>query len=147
VDARLEQWDQRTRVVIVLAALGPIIVNVLVEGTGPLVLTVDLVSWGIFVVDLVVRSRIKPGYVLTGSGMFDLSIVLLTFPWYALPGAGETQFMALFRLARLLRLIGTPAKAGSPDRPQAGRHRPVHRRRLAVLVAGRAQRRARRVGV
>lgn len=104
----MTRWDERTRWLITAAAVVPIILSVLTDDESPLTVAVDLVSWGVFVVDLVVRNSIQRRYVLTGAGLFDLSIVLLTFPWYLLPGAGNTQFMALFRLARLLRLIGTP---------------------------------------
>ena len=66
---------------------------------------VDFVSWGIFVADLIVRIVINRRYLLSWTGAFDLTIVVLTFPWYVLPGVGSTQFMALFRTARLLRLF------------------------------------------
>jgi voltage-gated potassium channel len=36
--------------------------------------------------------------------MFDLGVVVLTAPWFLIPGLGGSQFVALARLARLARI-------------------------------------------
>ncbi len=105
-DPRLAVWDRRTRWVIVVAAIAPMITAWAIGDRETAAQTiVDFVSWGIFVVDLLVRLSINRRYLLSFTGMFDLGIVLLTFPWYVLPGVGGTQFMTVFRTARLLRLF------------------------------------------
>jgi voltage-gated potassium channel len=63
-------------------------------------------SWLVFVVDLVVQRRIAPGYLHERRGRFDLGIVLLTFPFYLIPGiAGGSAILLLARLARVARVL------------------------------------------
>lgn len=105
-DPRLEAWDRRTRWVIVVAAVAPMIAAWIIGDRETVAQTViDFVSWGIFLADLVIRISINRRYLLSFTGLFDLAIVLLTFPWYVLPGVGGTQFMSVFRTARLIRLF------------------------------------------
>lgn len=105
-DQRLADWDRRTRMVIIAAAIAPMLMAaILGNRTTWLQTTVDFVSWGVFVVDLVVRISIDRRYLRSFTGLFDLAIVVLTFPWYVLPGVGGLQFMSVFRTARLLRLF------------------------------------------
>lgn len=106
VAARLAAWDRRTRWVIIVAAIAPMAMAVaLGNRINWLQTTVDFVSWGIFVADLVVRVGIDRRYLRTATGLFDLAIVVLTFPWYVIPAVGGVQFMSVFRAARLLRLL------------------------------------------
>jgi len=57
------------------------------------------------VIDLVVQRRIVPEYLGTRSGRIDLVIVVLTFPYYLIPGAsGYTAILLVARLARVARL-------------------------------------------
>lgn len=110
---RMDRWDARTRPVIVVAALAPFVVAFLADDSRDLLfLVVDLTSWGVFIVDLVVRLRIDRSYIRSRAGIFDLAIVLLTFPWYIFPFGSTSGFMSVFRLARLLRLV-TTANIGS----------------------------------
>src|SRR4029079_13565820 len=40
-----------------------------------------------------------------GVGMFDLGVVVLTAPWFLIPGFGGSQILVLARLGRLARLV------------------------------------------
>jgi voltage-gated potassium channel len=111
MDPRLRAWERRMNPVIILAALVPIVVALAPRTKGDPFVVLNMVSWAIFLVDLVVHLRWKPRYLRTGLGQFDLVIVVLTFPWYLIPGLGNAAFLGLARLGRLLRLIwssGTP---------------------------------------
>ena len=100
----LEKWHRRSNLPILLAAIVPLV------ATSPNVrfvaIVVGLGSWLVFLVDLVVQRRIVPGYLHTRSGRIDLAIVLLTFPFYLIPGAGSyTAILAVARLARVARVL------------------------------------------
>jgi voltage-gated potassium channel len=104
-DPRLAAWERRTRPLIILAALAPIVVALgTPKGTEPL-LWLDLVSWLVFLVDLVVHIRWRPGFLRTFAGRFDLAIVLITFPWYVIPGLGNTRVLGIARVSRVARLL------------------------------------------
>lgn len=110
--SRLASWEERTRWLIIAAAVLPFTDAVVpIDLSDSVLLTIDLASWLVFLVDLVVHVWLRRRYLRTGTGLFDLSIVLLTFPWYVLPGVDGTEFLAVFRLARLLRLV-TATQAG-----------------------------------
>jgi len=47
---------------------------------------IGLGSWVVFVIDLYVQRRIVPDYLHRLNGRIDLAIVLLTFPYYLIPG-------------------------------------------------------------
>ncbi|WP_421120352.1 potassium channel family protein [Aquihabitans daechungensis] len=111
VDPRLRQWERRMNPVIILAALVPIVVGLAPKTKGDPFVVLNVVSWLIFLADLLVHLRFKPRYLRTALGQFDLFIVVLTFPWYLIPGLGNAAFLGLARLGRLIRLIwssGTP---------------------------------------
>ena len=63
-----------------------------------------VVTWGVFITDYVVHVRLLRGYARSRLGMFDLGVVVLTAPWFLIPGLGGSQFVALARLARLARI-------------------------------------------
>lgn len=102
---RIAAWERRTRWVIVVAALAPFISRLLPRPTYEVNLVVDSVTWVVFVVDLVVHVRISRSYLKGPRGLFDLAIVVLTFPWYIFPAVSGTQFMMVVRWARLARLL------------------------------------------
>jgi voltage-gated potassium channel len=104
-DERIIAWEHRTRALIILAALAPFLPRLLPGSLDALNLGVDVVAWGIFAADFVVHLRIKPAYWRTGSGLFDEAILFLTFPWYLFPSLGSTAYMAVFRWARVARLL------------------------------------------
>ena len=63
-------------------------------------------SWLVFVIDLVVQRRIVPDYLHRRNGKIDLGIILLTFPYYLIPGiSGASAILLLARLARVVRLL------------------------------------------
>jgi voltage-gated potassium channel len=66
---------------------------------------VGVVTWLVFLVDYVVHARRLNAYWKTHLGQFDLFVVVLTAPWFLLPGAHEGSFVVLLRLARLARLV------------------------------------------
>lgn len=104
-DERIALWERKTRWWIILAALAPFVTRLLPGEQAALNLTVDLVTWGVFAFDFLVHMRILSTYWRTGRGVFDISILVLTFPWYVIPGVGSTAFMVVFRWARLARLM------------------------------------------
>ncbi len=101
--AWLERYDRVARVPIILAAILPLI---LAPESGHWVgLVVDLSSWVVFLVDFVVHERRLSNYLGTKLGKFDLVVVILTAPWFLLPGAQAGGFVVVLRLARLVRLL------------------------------------------
>ena len=89
---------------IFVSALLPIIFSL--AGKNSIVSGVILiVTWFVFVADLVVHMRLIRRYLESGQGIFDLVVVILTAPWFLIPGLGDARFLALARLARLFRVI------------------------------------------
>ncbi len=101
---RLQRWDTRSRPFIVLAALIPIVATVTARRHGVL-LTIDFLAWFVFLADLVVHIRLTRKYLRRGIGMFDLGVVIATFPWYIIPGLENTDILLLARIARVARLL------------------------------------------
>jgi voltage-gated potassium channel len=111
-DARvLARFDAVMALPLVLAAVLPLL---LLPGDdeGLLAAAVNIVAWVVFIVDFVVHRRRLDHYLATWLGRFDLLVVVLTAPWFLLPGVGETRFVILIRLARVARLLmaGTGAR-------------------------------------
>jgi voltage-gated potassium channel len=103
LDAR-ERWQAIWNLPILLAAFVPLFV------TSPkaeaVAITVGVGSWLIFLADLVVQRRIAPDYLRRRQGQFDLAIVLITFPYYLIPGIGSaTAILTLARLGRVVRVV------------------------------------------
>ena len=124
VDPRLAAWDRRIGLPIVLAAVLPLVLSPSGD-TGPVVAAVNVVAWLVFVADLVVRLRWSPGYLRSWQGWFDLAIVVLTAPWFLIPGASNGRFVNVARLARLARVV----------RVGTGMRRLVDRLNKVVFVA------------
>jgi voltage-gated potassium channel len=90
------------RLPIIVSAILPLII---VPETGDWVgIVVGVVTWLVFLVDYVVHARYLYHYRRTRLGLFDLVVVVLTAPWFLLPGAEPGRFVVLLRLARLVRL-------------------------------------------
>src|SRR5262245_6861357 len=88
--AKLQRFDAMWRLPIVLSAVLPI---VLVAATHDAFANfVNVVAWIVFVVDLFVHVRLIDRYVRTRRGIADLIIVILTAPWFLIPGFGNTAF-------------------------------------------------------
>jgi voltage-gated potassium channel len=100
---RLARYDARMRVPIVLSAILPLIIAPQVG--HPVSVAIGIATWLVFAVDLVVRRRLVPAYLSTWAGRFDLAVVVLTAPWFLLPGAEAGAFVVVLRLARLARLV------------------------------------------
>jgi len=106
---RLVAFDRAWHLPILLSAIVPI---VLVAGTHPRWADlVNIVAWLAFVVDLVVHRRLIVHYLRTPRGRVDLVIVVLTAPWFLIPGFQSTAVLTLARLGRLFRLAAVgPAR-------------------------------------
>jgi voltage-gated potassium channel len=103
---RLAAWDRRIHLPIVLAAVLPIVLGVSrASEDSAVVITVNVVAWLVFIADLAVHMRLVRRYLRTRVGMFDLAIVVLTAPWFLIPGFGGSQILVLARLGRLARLV------------------------------------------
>ena len=91
---------------IVLAAILPIVLALSqASDEGVVTIAVNVAAWIVFIADLVVRMRLIRGYLRTGVGRFDLVIVILTAPWFLIPGFGGSQILVLARLGRLARVL------------------------------------------
>ena len=104
-DVRMALWERQTRWWIILAALAPFVSRLVPGDTSDLNLAVDLSTWVVFAVDFAVHLRIDRSYWRGGRGVFDISLLVFTFPWYVVPGVGGTAFTIVFRWARLARLL------------------------------------------
>ncbi|MGO9495511.1 MAG: ion transporter [Solirubrobacteraceae bacterium] len=99
-----ERWQARWNLPIILAALLPLFVTS--PKAGWVEVAVGAGSWLVFVIDLVVQRRIVPDYLHRRNGKIDLGIILLTFPYYLIPGiSGASAILLLARLARVVRLL------------------------------------------
>jgi voltage-gated potassium channel len=106
-DARAEKlarWEKRATPFIVVAALVPFLPTLTGADRHWLPILIELVAWGVFLVDLAVHVRLRPGYLRTKLGVFDAVIVVGTFPWYLIPGFGGLAALGVLRLARLARI-------------------------------------------
>jgi voltage-gated potassium channel len=99
----MERFNARMRLPIIVSAILPLIL--VSETNGWIVDTVDIVTWLVFLVDYVVHVRHLAHYRRSGYGRLDLLVVIVTAPWFLIPGAGAGGFVVLFRLARLARLV------------------------------------------
>jgi voltage-gated potassium channel len=88
---------------IVLSAILPLILAP--QQGHPVSILIGIVSWLVFVDDFRSHSRHSYRYLSTGFGKFDLGIVILTAPWFLLPGAQAGGIVVILRLARLVRVL------------------------------------------
>ncbi len=108
----LARFEQRTRLLLVLSAIMPIVVAFSRATTDSWVsITINIVAWVVFIIDLVVHMRYIRHYLRTGTGIFDLVVVILTAPWFLIPGLEGTQILQLARMARLLRIVAVTPSA------------------------------------
>ncbi len=108
--AALDRYDGRARLPLVLSAVLPLVVAP--ETGHPVSIAIGIVSWLVFVVDFAVHARYIDRYIGTHLGQFDLAIVILTAPWFLLPGAVQGGgIIVVLRLARLARLVVASKKA------------------------------------
>lgn len=103
-ERRLEAFERRMAMPILISALLPIILTL--AGNDSTVADVVLVvTWFVFVADYVVHQRLVPHYFRSKLGLFDLAVVVLSAPWFLIPGMGNSRVLALARLARLARVV------------------------------------------
>jgi voltage-gated potassium channel len=99
-----ERWQARWNGPILIAALVPLFLTS--PKTRWVQVVVGLGSWLVFLADLIAQRRIDHGYLRRRNGRIDLAIVLLTFPYYLIPGiSGGSAILLLARLARVVRLL------------------------------------------
>jgi voltage-gated potassium channel len=101
--ARLARYEDRMSLPIILAAVLPLVVTT--DPTSPVNIAVAIVSWLVFLYDFIVHQNLTVSYLRTGRGKFDLAIVVLTFPFYLLPGGTSGSYTVILRLARLARVV------------------------------------------
>jgi voltage-gated potassium channel len=103
---RLSDFERAIYLPLVLSAILPIVVAVsnAAEDSG-VSIAVNIVAWLVFVLDLVVHARLIRNFLKSATGIFDLAVVVITAPWFLLPGLGGSQILMLARLARLARLV------------------------------------------
>jgi voltage-gated potassium channel len=100
----LKRWQAIWNLPIFVAAVVPLFVTS--PKTRWVQVAVGLGSWLVFLVDLIVQLRIAPDYLRRRNGKIDLGIVVLTFPFYLIPGInGNSAILLLARLARVVRLL------------------------------------------
>ena len=100
--AFLERFEAAMRLPIIVSAILPLVV--VPESNGWVGVVVGIATWLVFLVDYVAHVRRLEHYGRTGSGRFDLFVVVATAPWFLFPGARAGGFVVLLRLARLARL-------------------------------------------
>jgi voltage-gated potassium channel len=88
---------------IILAAVLPLII--VPESGGWVGAVVGIVSWLVFLADYIFNERRRIHYTRTWLGRFDLAVVVLTSPWYLIPGVGGGSVVVLLRLARIARVV------------------------------------------
>lgn len=124
-------YDRVARLPIVLSALLPLVIAP--QPGNPVSVAIGIVSWLVFVVDFAVHERLLRRYLHTNLGRFDLAIVVLTAPWFLLPGTHAAGgFIVVLRLARLARLV----VANRPARQLFARLGQVAVVALSVMVGG-----------
>ncbi len=109
---RLSRFEDLMSLPLTLAAILPIVVAASGAALDSWVsIIVSVLSWLVFVFDLAVYMRCLRHYLRTATGLFDLSIVVLTAPWFLIPGLGGSQILVLARLGRLARVLLVSPKA------------------------------------
>lgn len=99
----LTRYEAVSRPFLILAAILPLLVPM--NRTSIAALIVGIASWLVFVVDFAVQVRHRYRYVHSPMGVFDLAIVILTSPWYLLPGVHAGGLVVLLRLVRVVRVV------------------------------------------
>jgi voltage-gated potassium channel len=101
--AFVSRFESIMRLPIIVSAILPLII--VPQSNGWVGVVVGVVTWLVFLLDYLVLHRHLYRYGRTRLGRFDLVVVVLTAPWFLIPGAQAGQFVVLLRLARLVRLV------------------------------------------
>lgn len=103
---KLSEFERLIYLPLLFAAILPIVTAASNSADDSWVsIVVNVVAWLVFVVDLAVHMRYVRRYLMTGVGVFDLAVVIITAPWFLIPGLGGSQILIVARLARLARLL------------------------------------------
>lgn len=136
VDPRLAEWERRSLPAILLAAIIPLITMTTGNhGRGAEGLVIEFASWLVFVVDFAVHLHFQRRYLHTRLGKFDLAVVILTSPWYLLPGVNGGAVVSLLRFVRLARVLMVGIKAPAVARTIRRLGRPFLYVTFAVFIA------------
>jgi len=108
---KLADWERRATPWLVVSAILPIVGAFSTKKDSPIGIAIGVATWLVFAADLGMHMRLVPGYLRTKRGLFDLTVVIITFPWYLITG-GTSGFVTIARLARIARL----AVAGTRSR-------------------------------
>ena len=101
----LDRFDKHMALPLVAGAVLPLFL-LPQGGNFPVLATVVFVAaWVVFIVDLVVYQRRRVHYLRTWLGRFDLTVVVVTAPWFLIVGPTDSKFVMLIRLARIGRLV------------------------------------------
>ena len=118
---RLSDFERRMYMPLLLSAVLPIVVAASRAAEDSRVsIVVNVVSWLVFVLDLFVHVRLVRHYLRTKLGVFDLIVVIITAPWFLIPGLGGSQILVVARLARLMRLLFVSSAARRAGRRLGG---------------------------
>ncbi|MCP4436549.1 MAG: ion transporter [Actinomycetia bacterium] len=109
----LATWESRTTPLIVLAAVLPLVGQFAETPTKDVSPVVEWACWAVFAVDLVVHVVLRRRYLLSRDGVFDLAIVVITFPWYLVTGNNGSAVLVVARLARLARIFVVARRGAS----------------------------------
>jgi voltage-gated potassium channel len=110
-ELRLAAWERRMNPIIVVAAIVPIVIAFTPRGDDTGANVVNVASWLVFVVDFVVHLRLRPRYLTSRLGVFDAVIVVLTAPWYLIPGFSSSKVLGVARVGRLARVFVVSVKS------------------------------------
>jgi voltage-gated potassium channel len=107
--AKVQRFDAVMRLPLVVSAILPLIVAPS-EGNW-VAIVIGIVTWLVFVADYAFHLRYDEGFMRTLFGRFDLVVVIVTAPWYLIPGIHGGGFVVLIRLARVLRIVVVSPRA------------------------------------
>lgn len=142
-EERLAAWERKTRPLIIATALIPLVgATTGTDQYGLLGDTIEISCWIVFVIDFVVHLRLQENYLRTGFGRFDLVVVILTSPWYLLPGVDGGEFITLLRLARIARVAMVGFKTPVVKRMLGRLGRPFLYMTIVLLIAAAIEMRA-----
>jgi voltage-gated potassium channel len=118
---RLANWERRATPWLVVSAILPIVGAFSTKKDSPIGIAIGVATWLVFAADLGMHMRLVPGYLRTKRGLFDLTVVIITFPWYLITG-GTSGFVTIARLARIARLAvaGTRTRKAKHQLNQLG---------------------------
>lgn len=104
-ETQLERFERLSLPIIILAAILPVISSLNHDHPTLKGWLVEVVCWLVFLADLLVHMKLKPGYLRSRDGILLLSLVVITFPWSVFVGDNRPRLLALLRLAYVVRVV------------------------------------------